>query len=119
MITFGILGIDWYEFQNYAQIWVPILLMAFLVFLVWRTLKLMPRTKPQQITPRSASSVTWEDIAGVEESKEERREVAEFMQRQKQFKALVATMPKGIHLDGPPGDGKTLLAKAVAHESDA
>ena len=57
MTTLSILGIDWFEFQNYVGLWVPILLMGVLVYLIWRTLKLMPRTKPQQITPRSASSV--------------------------------------------------------------
>ena len=79
----------------------------------------MPRTKPQQITPRSASSVTWGEIAGVDETKDELREVVEFLRRPKQFKRLGATVPKGILLHGPPGTGKTLLAKAVAHESGA
>jgi cell division protease FtsH len=119
MTTLGILGIDWYQFENFMQLWAPIILMGVLVYLVWRTLKLMPRTKPQQITPRSASSVTWGDIAGVEETKQELREVVEFLRRPKQFKALGATVPKGILLHGPPGTGKTLLAKAVAHESGA
>jgi cell division protease FtsH len=119
MTTLGILGIDWYQFENFMQLWAPIILMGVLVYLVWRTLKLMPRTKPQQITPRSASSVTWDDIAGVEETKEELREVVEFLRRPRQFKALGATVPKGILLHGPPGTGKTLLAKAVAHESGA
>ena len=88
MSTLAILGISWYEFENFAQLWLPILFMAVLVYLVWRTLKLMPRTKPQQITPRSASSVTWDDIAGVEETKDELREVVEFLRHPKQFKAL-------------------------------
>src|SRR4051795_7961807 len=119
MTTLAILGIDWFQFQNYVSLWAPLLLMGVLVYLVWRTLRLMPRTKPQQITPRSASSVTWADIAGVEETKDELREVVEFLRRPKQFKALGATVPKGILLHGPPGTGKTLLAKAVAHESGA
>src|SRR5215203_3569083 len=93
--------------------------MGVLVYLVGRTLRLMPRTKPQQITPRSASSITWDDIAGVEETKDELREVVEFLRRPKQFRRLGATVPKGILLHGPPGTGKTLLAKAVAHESGA
>ena len=118
MIT-AILGINWYDFENFAQLWLPILFMGVLVYLVWRTLKLMPRTKPQQITPRSASSVTWDDIAGVDETKDELREVVEFLRRPKQFKRLGAKVPKGILLHGPPGTGKTLLAKAVAHESGA
>src|SRR6266567_4820739 len=117
--TLAILGIDWFQFQNYVSLWAPLLLMGVLVYLVWRTLRLMPRTKPQQITPRSASSITWDDIAGVEETKDELREVVEFLRRPKQFKALGATVPKGILLHGPPGTGKTLLARAVARESGA
>src|SRR3954452_7399848 len=119
MTTLAILGIDWLEFQNYVSLWAPLLLMGVLVYLVWRTLKLMPRTKPQQITPRSASSITWADIAGVEETKDELREVVEFLRHPRQFKRLGATVPKVILLHGPPGTGKTLLAKAVAHESGA
>src|SRR6188474_2010880 len=119
MTTLAILGIDWYRFENFAQLWLPLIFMGALVYLVWRTLRLMPRTKPQQITPRSASSVTWDEIAGVDETKDELREVVEFLRRPKQFKRLGAQVPKGILLHGPPGTGKTLLAKAVAHESGA
>ncbi len=119
MTTLAILNISWYQFEDFAQLWLPIIFMAALVYLVWRTLKLMPRTKPQQITPRSRSSVTWDDIAGVDETKDELREVVEFLRRPKQFKSLGAKVPKGILLHGPPGTGKTLLAKAVAHESGA
>src|SRR5919199_2317231 len=115
----AILGIGWYDVENFAQLWLPIIFMGAIVYLIWRTLRLMPRTKPQQISPGSASSVTWDEIAGVEETKEELREVVEFLRRPKQFKALGAKVPKGILLHGPPGTGKTLLAKAVAHESGA
>jgi cell division protease FtsH len=115
----AILDISYNELERWITIWLPVLFMAALVYLVWRTLKLMPRTKPQQISPRSASSVTWDDIAGVEETKDELREVVEFLSRPKQFQRLGAKVPKGIMLHGPPGTGKTLLAKAVAHESGA
>ena len=79
----------------------------------------MPRTKPQEIKPSSASAVRWEDVAGVEESKDELREVVEFLRDPKRFRRLGARVPRGILLHGPPGTGKTLLAKAVAHESNA
>jgi cell division protease FtsH len=115
----AILDITYDEFERWITIWLPVLFMGALVYLVWRTLKLMPRTKPQQISPRSASSVTWDDIAGVEETKDELREVVEFLSHPKQFQRLGAKVPKGIMLHGPPGTGKTLLAKAVAHESGA
>ena len=79
----------------------------------------MPRTKPQEIKPKSSDSIGWDDVAGVEEAKDELREVVEFLRDPKRFRALGANVPKGILLHGPPGTGKTLLAKAVAHESNA
>ncbi len=118
-MPWAILNISYDQFQQWAITWLPIMFMGALVYLVWRTLRLMPRTKPQQIKPQSSSAVTWDDIAGVEETKNELREVVEFLRRPRQFKRLGAKVPKGILLHGPPGTGKTLLAKAVAHESGA
>jgi cell division protease FtsH len=99
--------------------WSPILLVLVIGYFMWRTLRLMPRTKPQEITPRSKSSVSWADIAGVDETKAELQEVVDFLSDPARFKRLGAKVPKGILLHGPPGTGKTLLAKAVAHESGA
>src|ERR671925_2170208 len=79
----------------------------------------MPRTKPQQIKPESASSITWGEVAGADEAKAELAEVVEFLRDPKRFHELGAQVPKGILLHGPPGTGKTLLAKAVAGESGA
>ena len=115
----AILGIDYYELKDAVITWVPPLFLALIVYFMWRTLKLMPRTKPQEISPRSRSAVSWDEIAGVDETKEELREVVDFLSDPKQFKRLGAKVPKGILLHGPPGTGKTLLAKAVAHESGA
>ena len=80
---------------------------------------MMPKTKPQEIKPDSASSVRWDEVAGVEQAKAELREVVEFLTEPERFKKLGAKVPKGILLHGPPGTGKTLLAKAVANESGA
>jgi cell division protease FtsH len=62
-------------------------------------------------------SVTFQDVAGVEEAKEELQEVVEFLKEPEKFISLGARIPKGVLLVGPPGTGKTLLAKAVSGEA--
>jgi cell division protease FtsH len=62
-------------------------------------------------------SVTFQDVAGVEEAKEELQEVVEFLKEPEKFISLGARIPKGVLLIGPPGTGKTLLAKAVSGEA--
>jgi cell division protease FtsH len=62
-------------------------------------------------------TVTFEDVAGVDESREELREVVEFLKEPQKFIQLGARIPKGVLLVGPPGTGKTLLAKAVSGEA--
>ncbi|MBQ3645635.1 MAG: ATP-dependent zinc metalloprotease FtsH, partial [Synergistaceae bacterium] len=62
--------------------------------------------------------VTFDDVAGCEESKEELQEVIHFLKDPEKFKKLGAKVPKGVLLVGPPGTGKTLLAKATAGEAD-
>ena len=110
------------EIQNWAFQWEPVIAIAFflaLIFLMWRTLKVMPRVKPQQIKPASNQAVSFDDIAGVDEAKAELQEIVEFLRDPREFQKLGAKVPKGILLHGPPGTGKTLLAKAVANESGA
>ncbi len=62
-------------------------------------------------------TTTFADVAGIDESKEELREVVEFLREPQKFLALGARIPKGVLLVGPPGTGKTLLAKAVSGEA--
>ena len=107
------------QFQDWAVIWLPILFMALIAGTLVALLRHMPRTKPQEIKPSSQDSISWDDVAGVEEAKDELREVVDFLRDPDRFKQLGAQVPKGILLHGPPGTGKTLLAKAVAHESNA
>jgi cell division protease FtsH len=107
------------DLPEHVLTWLPLIFFGLIVYLLWRTLSLMPRVKPQTIEPNSATSVTWEDVAGVQEAKEELQEVVDFIRHPRRFARLGARVPKGILLYGPPGTGKTLLAKAVANESGA
>src|SRR5512133_2306115 len=102
--------------------WLPIgffILMALVVWLLWKPLQVMPRGKPAHIEAGSTGSISFSDVAGVEEARTELMEVVDFLRHPKRFERLGAKVPKGILLYGPPGTGKTLLARAVAHESGA
>src|ERR671930_220680 len=65
------------------------------------------------------ASVSWDEVAGLQEAKEELREVVDFLRDPERCGRLGARVPKGILLYGPPGTGKTLLAKAIASETGA
>src|SRR5919201_1953772 len=102
-----------------ALTWLPLIFFGLIIYLLWRMLALMPRVKPTPIAPTSNQSVTWVEVAGLEEAKEEMQEVVDFLRHPDRFQRLGARVPKGILLYGPPGTGKTLLAKAVANASGA
>jgi len=104
---------------NGLIIWLPILFFGMLVYLLWRTMQLMPRIKPTPVEPNSRSSIGFDDVAGLDELREELNEVVKFLRDPARFEKLGARVPKGILLYGPPGTGKTLMAKAVANESRA
>ncbi len=99
--------------------WLPIVFFGVIIWLLLRTMSYMPRVKPAQIERDTVDAVSWDDVAGADEAKEELQEVVEFLRDRRRFERLGARVPKGILLYGPPGTGKTLLAKAVANESGA
>src|SRR3989475_9258407 len=108
-------------FRNGTSDWLPLLfavLLVMMVYVLWRTLQVMPRVTAAKTVP-SSSRVTWSDVAGLQEAKEELQEVVDFLRDPGRFEALGARVPKGILLYGPPGTGKTLLAKAIAGEAGA
>lgn len=102
--------------------WLPFIFLIFLWVLFIR--QMQPGNKPfsfaksrAKLIKQGESKITFKDVAGVEEAKEELQEVVEFLKNPQKFTKLGARIPKGILLVGPPGTGKTLLAKAIAGEA--
>src|SRR3972149_1811673 len=71
-----------------------------------------------RVTPKEHTNITFADVAGIEEAKDEVQEIIEFLKAPKKFQRLGGRIPRGILLVGAPGCGKTLLAKAIAGEAD-
>jgi len=102
---------------------VPFILMALLLVFILRQAQSggsqamsFGRSRAKLLS-ENRPKVTFADVAGVEEAKEELGEVVEFLKFPKKFQALGARIPKGVLLLGPPGSGKTLLARAIAGEA--
>ena len=102
----------------------PIVLFAGIMLFAWRrmcravraAIRCCVRPQPARVVHPHQSAITFVDVAGVEEPRQELQEIVEFLKEPAKFVALGARIPRGVLLVGPPGTGKTLLARAVAGE---
>jgi cell division protease FtsH len=104
--------------------WAPLILLAALWFFMIRQMqtggnKALSFGKSRaRLLSMQQKKVTFKDVAGVDEAKEELKEIIEFLREAQKFQKLGGRIPKGVLLVGPPGTGKTLLARAVAGEAN-
>ena len=104
--------------------WLPILLIVGLFFFLIRQMQApghramsFGRSRAK-LTSNQQKKVTFKDVAGVDEAKEELQEIIEFLREPQKFQRLGGRIPKGVLLMGPPGTGKTLLARAISGEAN-
>jgi len=114
---------SWVGIMTFASYVLPFLLLAGLFWFIFRQAQgsnnaamSFGKSRARMFTG-DHPTVTFQDVAGIDESKEELAEVVEFLREPQKFIQLGARIPKGVLLVGPPGTGKTLLAKAVSGEA--
>ncbi|MGE0451481.1 MAG: ATP-dependent zinc metalloprotease FtsH [Vicinamibacterales bacterium] len=104
---------------NYGALLIGVAFLAMLGFALYRVSSGRIPTldgKTREADPE-ASPITFEDVAGVDEAKEEVKEIVDFLREPSRFSAIGGRIPKGVLLVGPPGTGKTLLARSIAGEA--
>ena len=112
------------NWANYIMYFGPIVLLAALWFFMIRQMqtggnKALSFGKSRaRLLSMQQKKITFKDVAGVDEAKEELKEIIEFLREAQKFQKLGGRIPKGVLLIGPPGTGKTLLARAVAGEAN-
>ncbi|MFH1781268.1 MAG: ATP-dependent zinc metalloprotease FtsH [Patescibacteria group bacterium] len=111
---------------SFLPFMLPVLLIVGIIWFMMRQARgasnqamMFGQSKARETNPKDKKNkITFKDVAGVREAKEELMEVVEFLKHPKKFSALGAKVPKGVLLLGPPGTGKTLLSRAVAGQAD-
>ena len=103
--------------------WLPMVFLLGMLFLFFKQIqagggKAFTFGKVKTKSSQDKTGITFKDVAGVDEAKEELEEIVDFLRNPKKYTALGGKIPKGVLLVGPPGTGKTLLAKAVSGEAN-
>ena len=105
------------QIPSYVFSLLPTIIMVALFIMIFKMQGLGEKGKVYDDTERK-TKITFDDIAGLDEEKEELKEIVEFLKKPKKFTEMGAKIPKGVLLYGKPGTGKTLIAKAIAGEAD-
>ena len=105
------------QLPSYVMSILPTVIMLALFIMIFKMQGLGDKGEVYDDTERK-TKITFDDIAGLDEEKEELKEIVEFLKQPKKFTEMGAKIPKGVLLYGKPGTGKTLIAKAIAGEAD-
>ena len=105
------------QIPSYVFSLLPTIIMVALFIMIFKMQGLGDKGEVYDDTERK-TKITFDDIAGLDEEKEELKEIVEFLKKPKKFTEMGAKIPKGVLLYGKPGTGKTLIAKAIAGEAD-
>ncbi len=105
------------QIPSYLFSILPTIIMVALFIMIFKMQGLGDKGEVYDDTERK-TKITFDDIAGLDEEKEELKEIVEFLKKPKKFAEMGAKIPKGVLLYGKPGTGKTLIAKAIAGEAD-
>ena len=109
------------DIKEFAFDWYPVFgvffMFTLMLIFLWLLRSTMSKTKPETVKASKTKPVLWEEVQGVDAAKDELLDVTAWLQDPKRFAGLGAQPPRGVLLFGPPGTGKTMLARAVAAQA--